>query len=117
MESDELKRLFGQRLQSLRRSKGMTQEQLADASDKSVDTISNIERGFSNTRIETAYAIASALGVNLAELYEFGLPNVGDKAKRVAVQRLVQLVEGENPETIESLIPVILAALRLRKGS
>jgi transcriptional regulator with XRE-family HTH domain len=113
MESDELKRLFGLRVQGLRRRVGMTQQQLAEAIGKSLDTVSNVERGVSSTRIETMAKIATVLGVSLAELFELDVPVSRDKETRKAVERLVRLVDGENAEAIETLTKMAELALRL----
>ena len=69
MESSELRRRFGAHLQQLREAKGLTQERLAEKIGRTVDTIGNIERGINGTRIETGYALASALGVTMADLF------------------------------------------------
>ncbi len=113
MESDELKRLFGLRVQGLRRRVGMTQQQLADAIGKSLDTVSNVERGISSTRIETMDKIATVLGVSLAELFELDVPVSRDKETRKAVERLVRVVEGERAETVETLTKMAELALSL----
>jgi transcriptional regulator with XRE-family HTH domain len=70
MDTDALKRTFGRRVQALRERAGLTQENLADRIGRSVDTVSNIERGANSTRVETAARIAEALGVELRELFE-----------------------------------------------
>lgn len=115
MEIKELKRLFGLRVHSLRRRAGLTQDQLAEAIGKSLDTVSNIERGISSTRIETMDRIASVLGVSLAELFELDAPVSRDKETRKAIERLVRVVEGESAETIESLSKMAELALRIRR--
>lgn len=115
MENNELKRLFGLRVQSLRRRTGMSQQQLADAIGKSLDTVSNVERGISSTRIETMDVIAKVLGVSLAELFELDAPVSRDKETRKAVERLVRLVEGESAETIDTLTKMVELALGLRR--
>lgn len=117
MDSKEMKRFFGLRVQSLRRRKSMTQQQLADDIGKSLDTVSNIERGFSSTRIETASHIADVLGVTLAELFDFGPPVAGDKEKRKAVERLVRLVECESTSTVDTLTRMAELALSLRMNA
>jgi len=115
MESEGLKRLFGLRVQGLRRRVGMTQQQLADAIGKSLDTVSNVERGVSSTRIETMDKIATVLGVSLAELFELDVPISRDKETRRAVERLVRVVENESAETIESLTRMAELALRMHR--
>ncbi len=59
---DELRRL-GERVREERRSRGLTQEALAEALDLSVAYVSLIERGGRNPPYTTVVAIARALGV------------------------------------------------------
>ncbi|MGB2564851.1 MAG: helix-turn-helix domain-containing protein [Porticoccaceae bacterium] len=47
-----LKRRFGSRLKSLRTGRGLTQEQLADATELSIESISNMERGIFGPRFD-----------------------------------------------------------------
>ncbi|MDD3287853.1 MAG: helix-turn-helix transcriptional regulator [Alphaproteobacteria bacterium] len=93
MKEKNLKKLFGFKVQQLRHLKGLTQDELAEAIDRSVDTISNIERGFSSTRIETASHLAKALGVSLPEMFEFsGSSEDKSKTHRKEVERLMALL-------------------------
>ncbi len=60
-------------LASLRRSAGITQQQLAASADLSIGTIRNLEQGVSellNTELRTALAIARALHVSVEDLLE-----------------------------------------------
>ena len=59
---DELRRL-GERVREQRRSRGLTQEALAETLDLSVAYVSLIERGGRNPPYTTVVAIARALGV------------------------------------------------------
>ncbi|WP_242338167.1 MULTISPECIES: helix-turn-helix domain-containing protein [Anaeromyxobacter] len=59
---EELRRL-GERVREERRSRGLTQEALAEALDLSVAYVSLIERGGRNPPYTTVVAIARALGV------------------------------------------------------
>jgi DNA-binding XRE family transcriptional regulator len=70
MTYEEMIQLFGLKVQTHRCRRGLTQEGLAEAISKSVDTISNLERGISSTRMETALDIANVPGVTLAELFD-----------------------------------------------
>lgn len=118
MTSDELKRLFGVRVQALRRRRGLTQEELAEAIGKSVDTISNIERGFSSTRIETAQAIAQTVGVTLAELFEFEEhPGNRDRERRKAVEQIVTLLADEDEAALQAIGDMIRILFKLRAGT
>jgi len=66
-----LRAKFGRRLRQLRRQKDLTQEQLAEAAEVSVDFISNVERGINAPSFESIERLAKALGVELKELFDF----------------------------------------------
>lgn len=59
---EDLRRL-GERVREQRRSRGLTQEALAEALDLSVAYVSLIERGGRNPPYTTVIAIARVLGV------------------------------------------------------
>jgi transcriptional regulator with XRE-family HTH domain len=64
----EVLRKLGERVRTMRRVRGLTQEALAEALDLSVAYISLIERGGRNPPYTTVVAIARALGVSVAEM-------------------------------------------------
>lgn len=66
-----LKSKFGKRLQYLRVREGITQEQLADKTGVTVESISNIERGIFGPKFETLEKIAGVLKVPVKKLFEF----------------------------------------------
>jgi transcriptional regulator with XRE-family HTH domain len=66
-----LQTLFGQRLQSLRRQKNLTQEHLAEDTEVSVDLISNIERGVNAPSFKTLEKLSTVLHVSPCELFDF----------------------------------------------
>jgi transcriptional regulator with XRE-family HTH domain len=116
MEAEEVKRRLGMRVQALRRQRRLTQEQLAEAIGRSVDTISNIETGRLSTRIDTATKLADVLGTSLAELFEFDERSLssGDRNRRAAIDRLVQLLEPLDAETIATVTEITERILALR---
>lgn len=66
---EELRKL-GERLREQRRSRGLTQEALAEALDLSVAYVSLIERGGRNPPYTTVVAIARALGVPVSRIVD-----------------------------------------------
>lgn len=64
---EELRKL-GERVREQRRTRGMTQEALAEALDLSVAYVSLIERGGRNPPYTTVVSIARALGVAPARI-------------------------------------------------
>ena len=61
---------FGQRIRALRKERGLSQEQLAELSGLDRTYISGIERGLRNVALRNIEALAQALGVSIAELFE-----------------------------------------------
>lgn len=67
----KLKKKFGKRLQNLRREAGITQEQLADKTGLTVESISNMERGLYGPKFENLEKIAATLRVPVKDLFDF----------------------------------------------
>lgn len=60
---------FGQRVRRIRRSEGMSQEDLADKARLHRTYISSLERGQRNVGLDNIHALARALGVSVRELF------------------------------------------------
>jgi len=67
----DLRKKFGKRLQTLRRQAGLTQEQLAEATNISVDFLSLVERGINAPSFENLEKLSKALGIQVRELFDF----------------------------------------------
>lgn len=115
MDISEIRQGFGRRVQSLRKAEGLTQEVLAQRIGRSVDTISNIERGFSSTRIETAAAIADALGTTLSDLFDFQAVPSSEREARRLTNELLTLVMNLDVPTIEAIIAQAEILLRVKE--
>jgi len=59
---------LGRRLSDLREKRGLSQTQLADMAEIGRAHLSQIENGAVAARIDTLYAIAGALELNLSEM-------------------------------------------------
>jgi transcriptional regulator with XRE-family HTH domain len=66
-----VKAALGRRIRQLRHARALTQEELAEWAGIHPTYLAGIERGERNPALENLYAIASALGVKLAELFMF----------------------------------------------
>jgi transcriptional regulator with XRE-family HTH domain len=64
------RRVFGQRIRALRHDRGLSQEGLAELAGVHRTYLSSLERGERNVSLDNIYAIAEALGVSPAELFE-----------------------------------------------
>ena len=70
---EDVRRLFGARVRSIRLRLGFSQEELADRAHLDRTYISSLERGHRNVGLENICRIAGALNVDPAELLA-GLP-------------------------------------------
>ena len=65
---------FGEQLQEVRRSNGMTQEQFAEAIGRSVSFVSQIEANnaaeVKGVSLETLFLMSEKLGISMARLFE-----------------------------------------------
>lgn len=66
-----LKEKLGKRIQEIRKSKKLTQEELAEIVGLDTPNLSNIERGKRFVTSETLEKIIHALGVSEKELFDF----------------------------------------------
>ena len=66
----DLAKLLGNKVKEARKQRGLTQEGLAELIDKTVETISNIERGVKAPSLDTIYDISKALKVKLSNLMD-----------------------------------------------
>ncbi len=58
---------FSSKLKSLRESRGLSQQQLADAAETHPDSIVKLEKGDRQPSLELAWRLAKALGVEVTE--------------------------------------------------
>jgi len=65
----DLQKSVGERIRILRLKKGISQEQLALSSNVNVSYMSQLERGQGNATVETLRKIASALDINIVDLF------------------------------------------------
>ncbi len=65
---------LGKRIADLRRRAGLTQEQLAEKADYSVEFVSFVERGVYAPSVDGCQRLAEALGVDVKDLFDFKTP-------------------------------------------
>ena len=69
ISQEQLLKEFGQRVAEIRRKKGLTQEELANAVDVHRTYVRFIEQGVRNPTIGNIYKLTNALDVSLKELF------------------------------------------------
>lgn len=109
----ELKRVFGASLRECRRSRGLTQAQLAEASDLSLEMIGRLERGLTAPSFETIGSLSQALEVPAAVL--FGADPTGLSGERCEVLARINQILRSSSDGQLKLAERVLKAL-VEKG-
>jgi transcriptional regulator with XRE-family HTH domain len=65
-----IKQKFGQKIKDLRKSKGISQEKLANLAEIDRTYLPTIEKGKRNVSIEIVEKLAKALGVKIKDLFD-----------------------------------------------
>ena len=71
LETTDLHKQFGQRIQELRKERGMTQEDLAGEVGVDRSYMGFLERGEKNATLDKIGKIAKAFRIKLKELFDF----------------------------------------------
>lgn len=107
----DVKQHVGLKVKAARQKVGLTQEELAEAIDKTVETISNIERGHSLTSIETLQLISDRLGVPLAALFEGLEKGRLNHRRRAELDQKIELLLESLPDKDAELALELVEAL------
>lgn len=87
----DLQKLFGRELRAARRARGLTQAELAERIERSLDMVGRLERGEISPSFETIERVMRVLDVPAATLFggedALGAPRSGHLAKLVAKAR------------------------------
>ncbi len=106
----DMKHHIGLRVKSARRAAGLTQEQLAEALGRAVETISNIERGHALPGLESLDQIARVLNVPLTSFLEgYDRTRKVNRARLELEQTVSALCHGFSDKELELAIRVLSA--------
>ena len=111
--SDFNPKRFGANLKAIRRSRGLSQPELAEISDLSTQVISNLERATAVPSIDTVCKIARGIGIDPRELFSAGLTNEISTASEVS--KLVALMETFDQSLAKEALIILQSLSRLRR--
>jgi transcriptional regulator with XRE-family HTH domain len=100
----------GSRIRELRKAKGWTQEQLAEAASLHYSYIGGVERGDRNISLETLEKIIAAFQIPAEEIFHFE----DNTDRRKALDEHMTLISGRSIEEIAALTKInreVIAAL------
>ncbi len=101
---DTLKEKFGARLKEIRKSKNMTQENLAEITGMDIPNLSNIERGKKFVSSETLSKLAVALNVSESELFDFG----HKKSREELIDEIQKLIHSSDLSNLEFIYKTLI---------
>lgn len=70
LTAQEVQELFASNMRRIRKSQGLTQEQVAERADLHPNYISSVERGERNISLQNIWKIAQALEIEMPELMD-----------------------------------------------
>jgi transcriptional regulator with XRE-family HTH domain len=107
--SIDLLKLVGERVRTLRKEKGYTQDQLAEIAQIHNRYISDIERGERNITLETLEKVITALNVLPNEIFKFeNIESIEDRTdKKILMNALNSLVSGRKVEEIQLVLRLV----------
>ena len=98
------KKNFGLRLRELRKSKGLSQEQLSEKLNIAQNTLSSLENGLHFCNAETIEKILAIFDINTVDLFNFGhLKNTSD------LKQDINKMLDDNPDKVKEIWKIIHA--------
>ena len=107
----ELRELFGTSLRQCRRARRLTQAQLAEATNLSLEMIGRLERGLTAPSFDTIAALVKALQVAPAVLFG-GEPSAITGERRKVLDQINKLLASTSDEELKRAERVLDALLR-----
>jgi len=100
--STSILKFLGARIRDMRKSQGLSQEQLAEVSGLHHTYIGAVERGERNISIKSLLKITDALKISMGEVFESVDPDRNDLENRV-ISQVLTLLRTENKNTLKRL--------------
>lgn len=112
-ETTQTLKALGKRIATLRKQKGMNQEDFAYVSGKMINTISNIERGLSDPKVTTLMSISKALDISIDELFLETKQEQPAEELPSNISEILQILKKQDDKTLKVIQKQIEALLEL----
>ncbi len=99
----ENKKLLGKRIKEIRKSKGLTQEQLSEMIDIETSSLSGIESGRFYPSLHVLEKIASVFEIELIEFFKFSSVNLPENLDK-AIFDIIEKQDKNNKRLIYKLL-------------
>lgn len=103
MKFDDYDDPIGTNIKRLRKEKGITQDELSQATGITIKSLSQIENGHTQARRANILSIAKALGCNAAELSKPFAPERNTNKKHEEIKELKEIVNSLKKESLLAL--------------
>ncbi len=115
MTNETFSKTLGRRIREIRKMNGMSQLDLANEMEVTLNTVSGIECGKTSPKLDTLYRMAMALGIGLDDFFSFPEEFPNDKNVRKKVERLSRhLLRLEEP-VVDIILENINLMLKMRE--
>lgn len=105
---EKLKKLVGSRVRDVRKSRGLTQKELAEKVSLSVNMIGYIERGEKFPSAETFQKLSNALKSSVQDFFRPSLANhICDSEREVALRQLEKLLSDTPSNHIKAVNKIL----------
>jgi transcriptional regulator with XRE-family HTH domain len=98
---------LGKRIQKLRQKVSLTQEQLAEKAEISPKNIGEIERGRGNPTLSSLENLADALGITMAELFDYEFEGLSVKEVKKLLCDNIDKTSGDECKMYYRLLRVL----------
>lgn len=95
----DIEKFIGLSIARVRKDREMTQAQLAEMIDTTVETISRLERGITIPSLKTLEKISRALHIHIRELLNFEYPTLKKPSIKES-EKLLAYIQTKKPEDI-----------------
>ena len=107
--SKQVARRVGKRIKQLREGAQLTQSDLASLILKSVETISNFERGKTTPSLSTLDDLASHLGVGISAFFDEAPVKVDESPAERHIQNKARLLNDKDRELLVDIADLMIA--------
>jgi transcriptional regulator with XRE-family HTH domain len=107
---------IGENIRKFRKARGMTQEQLAEASELSAYFVGSIERGQATVSVRSLEQVARALHVELRDLFVFAEDHAGREELQVEINEYVRAASIEELRALVAVCRMIRRPNQLAHG-
>jgi len=99
-KAEGFEKLIGANIAGIRKHRELTQAQLAEMIDTTIETISRLERGITVPSLKTLEKISVALHVHIKELLDFEYPSFKTSSAS-EIDKLIAYLHTKRPEVIK----------------